>query len=189
MKRTLFSRITLGLGLAVLLSLSVVAAACGDDDGDPAATGPEGTTGSGAGAGAGGVGDGDSGASLDEIEGQIVQVGELQPAPSGAPVSGWETEWSQLIGANLIAQLDSSGADFGRYPDAELIVGPYATEAVRMTTASPAAVEAIAATGVEITDADRNGLPDSASQIIAVYDYIVANGVPTPDGAVAYSPD
>jgi len=107
MKKTLFGRITLGLGVAVLLSLAVVAAACGDDD--DTGTGPEGTTGSGAGSGAGGVGDGDSGASLDEIEGQIIQVGELQPAPEGAPISGWETEWSQLIGANLIAQLDSSG--------------------------------------------------------------------------------
>ena len=39
----------------------------------------------------------------------IVQVGELEPAPEGAVPSGWETEWSQLIGADLLAQLDSSG--------------------------------------------------------------------------------
>ncbi len=41
----------------------------------------------------------------------VVQVGELQPAPAGAAASGWETEWSQLLGARLLAQLDSSGPD------------------------------------------------------------------------------
>lgn len=48
---------------------------------------------------------------LEQIEGQVqtVQVGTLEPAPEGAEPSGWETEWSQLIGANLLAQLDSSG--------------------------------------------------------------------------------
>lgn len=41
----------------------------------------------------------------------VVQVGQLQPAPAGAPASGWETKWSQLLDARLLAQLDSSGPD------------------------------------------------------------------------------
>ncbi|MDO8483885.1 MAG: hypothetical protein Q7S35_02930 [Candidatus Limnocylindrales bacterium] len=41
----------------------------------------------------------------------VVQVGELQPAPAGAATSGWETEWSKLLDARLLAQLDSSGPD------------------------------------------------------------------------------
>ncbi len=41
----------------------------------------------------------------------VVQVGELQPAPAGAAASGWETEWSKLLNARLLAQLDSSGPD------------------------------------------------------------------------------
>lgn len=90
---------------------------------------------------------------------------------------------------NTVDQLDRSAAEFGRYPNGELIVGPYATEVVRMTAASPAAISEIAAAGMEITDADGNGLPDSAAQVTAVYDYIVANGVPTRDGGVAYQPD
>ena len=60
---------------------------------------------------------------------------------------------------------------------------------MRMTMASPAAIDAIAVGGIEIADADGNGLPDSPRQVIAVYDYVTANGVPTPDGAVAYEAD
>lgn len=91
--------------LAVALLVALFAFACGggdDDDGD----------------GDGGSRPADPGSGdvvSDDVEdithGQIVQVGELQPAPEGAAPSGWETEWSQLIGANLIAQLDSSGPD------------------------------------------------------------------------------
>lgn len=85
--------------------------------------------------------------------------------------------------------LDGSDAGLGRFSNGELIVGPYATEAVRMTTASAAARDAIAAGGVTITDADGNGLPDTSQQVIAVYDYMVANGVPTADGELAYAPE
>ena len=90
---------------------------------------------------------------------------------------------------DVIEQLDRSNAEFGRYPNGELIVGPYATEVVRMTMSSPSAVAQIATAGVEITDRDANGLPDDALQVIAVYDFIVANGVPTPDGGLAYETD
>ena len=41
----------------------------------------------------------------------VVQTGELQPAPAGAAASGWETKGSNLLGAHLLAQLDSSGPD------------------------------------------------------------------------------
>ena len=88
-----------------------------------------------------------------------------------------------------VQQLDQSGAEFGRYPNGELIVGPYATEAVRMTLASPPAIAAISLAGTEITDQDGDGLPDTSAQVIATYDYIVANGVPGPNGGLAYSPD
>jgi hypothetical protein len=44
-----------------------------------------------------------------DLPSTIVQVGTLEPAPEAAEPSGWATEWSALIGADLIAQLDSSG--------------------------------------------------------------------------------
>ncbi|MFQ5967375.1 MAG: MMPL family transporter [Acidimicrobiia bacterium] len=89
----------------------------------------------------------------------------------------------------VVEQLDGSRAEFGRYPNGELIVEPYATEAVRMTLASSAAIAEIGAMDVEITDQDANGLPDTTDQVVAIYDYLVANGVPTPDGGLAYSAD
>lgn len=60
-----------------------------------------------------GIGTGASGPSAaggPEVK-TVVQVGELQPVPAGTATSGWETEWSQLLGAGLLAQLDSSGPD------------------------------------------------------------------------------
>lgn len=95
MKRKLWIPIALAVAI---LSLAVLAFACGGG-GDGGAT-PEG-------GGAAPAGD----VTEEEAHGQIIQVGELQPAPAGAEPSGWETEWSELIGANLIAQLDSSGED------------------------------------------------------------------------------
>lgn len=43
----------------------------------------------------------------------LVQVGELAPASGGssAAPTGWDTEYSQLLGIKLLAQLDSSGPD------------------------------------------------------------------------------
>ena len=54
---------------------------------------------------------------------------------------------------------------------------------------SPAAVAAIAASGVDLTDADGNGLADTRVQILAIYDFVVANGVLTPQGEVVYAAD
>jgi len=88
-----------------------------------------------------------------------------------------------------IGMLDSSGADFGRLQDGQLIVAPHATDVVRMTMASPSAIESISARGVEVTDIDGDGLPDDRRQVTAVYDFVLANGIPTPDGGVAYEPD
>lgn len=51
------------------------------------------------------------GASAAPLVNTVVQVGQLQPAPSGAAPSGWETKWSRLLGIQLLAQLDSSGPD------------------------------------------------------------------------------
>ena len=102
MKRKLW--ISIALAVAVM-SLAVLAAACGDDD--------DGGASPGATAGGVGSGGGDSGGDVsdEETHGQVIQIGELEPAPEGAAPSGWETQWSQLIRANLIAQLDSSGPD------------------------------------------------------------------------------
>lgn len=84
-----------------------------------------------------------------------------------------------------VDQIDASTAEFGRRSNGELIVGLHAAEIVRMTAASPEARSIIAFGGVDITDADGDGIPDTAAQIRAVYDYIDLRGVPAPDGSVA----
>ena len=43
-------------------------------------------------------------------------------------------------------------------------------------------------TGVEITDDDSNGIPDTREQILAAYDYIVEHGVPLRRGTLLYDP-
>ena len=84
-----------------------------------------------------------------------------------------------------VAEIDASAAGFGRRSSGELIVGLHAAEIVRMTASDSAAAKAIAATGVILTDLDRDGLPDSATQVRAVYDYVGVHGVPSSDGGVA----
>ncbi len=46
-----------------------------------------------------------------------------------------------------------------------------------------------AATGVNIADDNGDGVPDTANQVRAVYDYIVENGVPLNARALAYDPE
>ncbi|MCP3935183.1 MAG: hypothetical protein GY708_07405, partial [Actinomycetia bacterium] len=61
-----------------------------------------------------------------------------------------------------------------------------AVSIVRTAVASPVAM---AAAGVEITDADGDGLPDSADQVKAIYDLAFAQGITTDDGSLAYAAD
>lgn len=88
-----------------------------------------------------------------------------------------------------VAELDGSDVEMGRYPGGELIVNPTASDIVRTTMASPDAVAAIERRGTVLTDSDGNGLPDTAAQVAAVYDFVSENGVLTPDGEVAYAGD
>ena len=88
-----------------------------------------------------------------------------------------------------VASLDSSDADFGRNGAGELIVLPHAGDLVRRTLAVPGVVNAIAALGVDLSDANGDGYPDSPAAIRAVFDTIAEQGVAAPDGSVALAPD
>ena len=46
-----------------------------------------------------------------------------------------------------------------------------------------------AAAGLNITDSDGDGIPDSARQVQAVYDYIIPNGIPLNQRALAFEPE
>jgi hypothetical protein len=102
--------------VALLVAALLLVAACG---GDSKKDGSDDNTGTPAAAGGTGSGQPQAGSDsgfedIEQKEGNVItitQTGNLEPAAAGSVPSGWETKWSQMIGANLIAQLDSSGPD------------------------------------------------------------------------------
>ncbi|MCP5025056.1 MAG: MMPL family transporter [Actinomycetia bacterium] len=61
-----------------------------------------------------------------------------------------------------------------------------AVSIVQTAVASPAA---LAAAGVQVTDADGDGIPDTAAQIEAIYDLAFRDGITTDDGFTAFAPE
>ena len=89
---------------------------------------------------------------------------------------------------DIVNDIDVSSATFGRNAAGELSTSLHAGDLVRMTMDSPAVAE-IEAAGHDLRDADVNGIPDTRDGVAAVFDYIAVNGVPTPDGSTAVTPD
>ncbi|MDH3731588.1 MAG: hypothetical protein OES13_10795, partial [Acidimicrobiia bacterium] len=92
---------------------------------------------------------------------------------------------------NVDAELDaaeaaSSSEYLSRDLNGTVTAEDNAVSIVRAAVASPAAT---AAAGVEITDSDGDGLPDSADQVKAIYDLALAQGITTDDGFLAYEAD
>ncbi|MBI4287472.1 MAG: hypothetical protein HY671_03455, partial [Chloroflexi bacterium] len=56
-----------------------------------------------------------------ELTTRIVQTGQLQPAPAGAPAAGWATPESIRGGLKLVATFDSSGPDAWSAKDHALV--------------------------------------------------------------------
>ncbi len=91
----------------------------------------------------------------------------------------------------VVTELDSaeaaSGDDYlSRDLSGAVTVRDNAVSIVRTAVASRAAT---AAAGVDITDADNDGLPDSADQVRAIYDLAFTDGISTDDGFVAFPAD
>lgn len=88
------------------------------------------------------------------------------------------------------AQLDGTDVEFRRDFNGDVEFSPNAATVVRLATASEPMREAILAeTGVEISDGDGDGLPDSAEQVAAIYRYVAANSVVDADGVEVFTPD
>ena len=58
----------------------------------------------------------------------------------------------------------------------------------RLTSNDYALEQAASETGVEIVDADADGIPDTEAQIKAAYDYMVQHGIPLNERILAYTP-
>ena len=88
------------------------------------------------------------------------------------------------------AEIDAADAEFVRDFNGDVDVGPNAATVVRIATASAPMRDAVAAAvGVEITDADGDGLADTPEQVAAIYEYVGTNSVVEDDGTEVFSPD
>jgi predicted RND superfamily exporter protein len=86
--------------------------------------------------------------------------------------------------------LETSDAPFRRDLDGNVITSPSAASIARLAIASPPAADLVEqTTGVAISDADGDGLPDDAAQIGAVYATAVTVGVPDAQGQLILRPD
>ena len=112
-----------------------------------------------------------------ELGGAMVRRAADNAARNG--IDGARFHEGDLTDPDTLLQMESVLAGLA---DAETDRSPNAASIVRAAMASPPAKQAISTGGVSLTDIDGNGLPDDATQVRAVYDYAVANGIPNAEG-------
>ena len=87
-------------------------------------------------------------------------------------------------------EIGASDAELVRNFNDEVEFGANAVTVVRLsTTSEPMRANILAATGVEITDTNGDGLADTPEQITAIYGYARTNDVVNNDGIVVFRPD
>ncbi|MDH3539772.1 MAG: MMPL family transporter [Acidimicrobiia bacterium] len=104
-------------------------------------------------------------------------------------VEGNLTEPSTLIAMEqAVDRVVNSGVELSIDFNGDVIVGDNAITIVRTVMGSTAAQAAVtAATGVDLTDTDGNGLPDDAAQVAAIYGHAYSNGVANDAGQTVFS--
>jgi predicted RND superfamily exporter protein len=87
-------------------------------------------------------------------------------------------------------EVKNSGVDLSRDFDGEVETTDNAATLALFATASPVARDDVAAsTGVEITDADGDGYPDTAAQVAAVYAVAISEGLRDDSGQLVFPSD
>ncbi len=119
----------------------------------------------------------DSVASLDKLS-------EHYPSQGGG--TGYVYLEGDLTSPDTLAAMEATMASFDR-PASETT--PNAATIVRAAMASPPALDAISAGGTPIVDSNGDGLPDSADQVAAIYDYAVTTGLLNAEGVMILRPD
>jgi predicted RND superfamily exporter protein len=89
-----------------------------------------------------------------------------------------------------VDEVKNSGVDFSRDFNGEVEVVPSAVTLAQFATVSTAAAGDVAAgTGVEITDTNGDGYPDTPEQVAAVYATASSDGLRDDTGQLVYSPE
>jgi predicted RND superfamily exporter protein len=128
--------------------------------------------------------------SLDRIE---THLGQSASGPGYIYVEGDLTDPQALQAMEgVFADLDRADEE-GRVElirdfNGELDTGTNAVSLVRAAM-DPAVRGTLDAAGVAVTDGNGDGLPDTPEQVAALYEYLVANGVPGPNGVPVLRPD
>lgn len=116
--------------------------------------------------------------SLDKLE---EHLGDTAGEPATFVLEGDLANPETLVALTAFSDRLSAGDFAGQDEDGDLnLFRPNLLSVVARLMAVPGVVEE--ATGVPISDADGDGLPDSSAQGAALLEYALAAGVPAPDG-------
>lgn len=127
--------------------------------------------------------------SLDKLDQHTI------PALSGEPavlyIEGDLTALEPLAGIQALLDRLGDNEAVGQTEDGEvsLYLRTVLTLLSRITTNEYASSRVLAGTGVAITDADGDRIPDTPAQVRAAYDYMVAAGVPLDADTLVYDSD
>jgi predicted RND superfamily exporter protein len=124
--------------------------------------------------------------SLDKLD---EHVGETAGEPALVYIRGDLANTRSLEAMQRLLDRMGNNNNLARNGDGELNLGTTVfTLLTRITTNEYASSQASSTTGVEIADANGDGLPDTSAQVKAAYDYIVQHGIPLDENTLAYTP-
>ena len=127
--------------------------------------------------------------SLDKID---EHFGETGGEPAVVYIEGNLADPGALVAIEQFVQAvdDLGSSRFARTVEGELQVSTTLPEIVRAVFDGPAAASTVeSSTGVPITDADGDGLPDTAAGVAAVLSYASQGGIPLDAERLRYTPD
>jgi predicted RND superfamily exporter protein len=125
--------------------------------------------------------------SVEKVE---THLGSSASAPAFVYVEGDLTAPGTLLEFEAaLSELDDADVELVRDYNGDIEISLNSASLVRLAMTTPGVAEAVTgASGVSITDADGDGLPDAPEQVGALYDFIAVNGIPG-DGFMVLRPD
>ena len=123
--------------------------------------------------------------SLDKLD---EHVGERSGEPGIIYIRGDLTDPQALAAIDQLILDLVDNPNIARGADGEVQISRTVVALLRRITANEYALGRVTAvTGVQIADADADGLPDSQTQVKAAYDYMLTEGVPLDENTLIYT--